>query len=172
MSGSPTGMMSNMSLVPMSPGDETFAFPDHPSAPRPASLQASHASNTSQTGQSYNEPFGQMSASSRSIYESQNAQERAPGKAKPAPRFSLFAPNQHHTQSNDQDGADDNERENHDRDNGDGDGDETVHYPTRVSSAERDDKLRESLYELRQMNEVFDGFLGALESARGHNQVS
>jgi hypothetical protein len=35
-----------------------------------------------------------------------------------------------------------------------------------------DDKLRESLYELRQMNEVFDGFLIALEAARGHNEVS
>lgn len=39
------------------------------------------------------------------------------------------------------------------------------------SSAERDDKLRESLYELRRMNDVFEGFLSALEAARGHNQV-
>ncbi|ORX33513.1 DASH complex subunit Duo1-domain-containing protein [Kockovaella imperatae] len=36
-------------------------------------------------------------------------------------------------------------------------------------SSSRDDVLRESLYELKQMNEVFDGFLGALEAARGHN---
>ena len=41
----------------------------------------------------------------------------------------------------------------------------------RRSSAGRDVKLRESLYELRKMNEVFDGFLGASEAARGHNLV-
>ncbi|WVF70123.1 hypothetical protein IAT40_004911 [Kwoniella sp. CBS 6097] len=34
----------------------------------------------------------------------------------------------------------------------------------------RENKLRESLYELRRMNEVFDGFLGALEGVRGHNE--
>lgn len=39
------------------------------------------------------------------------------------------------------------------------------------SSAERDAKLRESLYELRKMNDVFEEFLSALEAARGHNQV-
>lgn len=39
------------------------------------------------------------------------------------------------------------------------------------SKAQREDKLRESLYELRGMNEVFEGFLAALESARGHNEV-
>ncbi|KAK8846695.1 hypothetical protein IAR55_005782 [Kwoniella newhampshirensis] len=38
------------------------------------------------------------------------------------------------------------------------------------SSAEREGKLRESLYELRKMNEVFESFLGALEGVRGHNQ--
>ena len=83
---------------------------------------------------------------------------------KKAPRFSLFAPNQHNAADNNQ-GEDAG-------DAADGEGDETVHYAKRESNAEREDKLRESLYELRQMNEVFDGFLGALESARGHNQVS
>ncbi|WVR04377.1 hypothetical protein IAU60_001379 [Kwoniella sp. DSM 27419] len=38
------------------------------------------------------------------------------------------------------------------------------------TSAERETKLRESLYGLRKMNEVFEGFLGALEGVRGHNQ--
>ncbi len=37
--------------------------------------------------------------------------------------------------------------------------------------AQSEDKLRESLYELREMNEVFEGFLGALEAAKGHNEV-
>lgn len=56
----------------------------------------------------------------------------------------------------------------------DGGEDETVHQNKgipRISNAERDEKLRESLYELREMNNIFEGFLGALEDARGHNQV-
>ena len=89
---------------------------------------------------------------------------------KAAPRFSLFAPNQHHDLSHQNDEQE--EQRDGEEQNEEGEGDETVHYPTRVSNAEREDKLRESLYELRQMNEVFDGFLGALESARGHNEVS
>ncbi|ORY25343.1 DASH complex subunit Duo1-domain-containing protein [Naematelia encephala] len=52
--------------------------------------------------------------------------------------------------------------------------DHTIHPSTTamstVTRAQRDDKLRESLYELRGMNEVFEGFLSALEAARGHNQ--
>ena len=53
-------------------------------------------------------------------------------------------------------------------------GEEMVHVPrgpSAQSSVERDEKLRESLYELRKMNEVFDGFLEALKAARGHNEV-
>ena len=55
--------------------------------------------------------------------------------------------------------------------------DHTIHAPRRSISnwnrpAQSDDKLRESLYELREMNEVFDGFLTALEAARGHNEVN
>jgi hypothetical protein len=55
--------------------------------------------------------------------------------------------------------------------------DQTIHAtagPSRQSpsvSIDRDDRLRESLYELRRMNEVFEGFLGALEASRGHNEV-
>lgn len=33
-------------------------------------------------------------------------------------------------------------------------------------------KLRESLYELRKFNEVFEGFIGSLEGVKGHNEVS
>ena len=46
-----------------------------------------------------------------------------------------------------------------------------VRRSSRMGNAERDERLRESLYELREMNKVFDGFLGALEAARGHNLV-
>jgi hypothetical protein len=68
----------------------------------------------------------------------------------------------------------------HDAEEGEEGEDQTIHAgaessraATRpVSTGERDDKLRESLYELRRMNEVFEGFLGALEAARGHNEVS
>ena len=40
-----------------------------------------------------------------------------------------------------------------------------------LRGAEREEKLREGLYELRRMNEVFDSFLSSLEAARGHNEV-
>lgn len=50
--------------------------------------------------------------------------------------------------------------------------DETIHPKSQQTKYERDDKLRESLYELRQMNQVFDGFLTSLEAARDHNEVS
>ena len=36
----------------------------------------------------------------------------------------------------------------------------------------RDERLKDSLYELRGMNDTFEIFLQALESARGHNEVS
>ncbi|WVW78812.1 hypothetical protein I302_100774 [Kwoniella bestiolae CBS 10118] len=39
-----------------------------------------------------------------------------------------------------------------------------------VDDHTREDRLRSSLYELRKMNEVFEGVLGALEGVRGHNQ--
>lgn len=38
--------------------------------------------------------------------------------------------------------------------------------------ARRDERLKDSLYELRGMNDTFEVFLNALESARGHNEVS
>lgn len=39
------------------------------------------------------------------------------------------------------------------------------------SSADRDRKLQATLFELRKMNEVFEGFMGALEGAKEHNEV-
>jgi hypothetical protein len=148
-----------MSLVPMSPGDgdETFAYPDRPVA-RSTSSSHSHPSRHD------DEMPGQGASSSTSTRFMEASQNGGQGKTKAAPRFSLFAPNQHHV-SSDKDDEKHEYGERHDQ-GVEGDGDETVHYPTRVSNAEREDKLRE------QMNEVFDGFLGALESARGHNQVS
>lgn len=119
------------------------------------------------------------------------------GGATSKPRFSLFAPprppsaeppaEDHSGGSADggeQDGEgerDDEEgQEDEDEEAGEEGEDQTIHAgagPSRaaarpVSTGERDDKLRESLYELRRMNEVFEGFLGALEAARGHNEVS
>lgn len=51
------------------------------------------------------------------------------------------------------------------------DGVEEEEVEPEETPAQREQKLRESLYELKQMNEVFEGFLGALESAKGHNEV-
>ena len=97
------------------------------------------------------------------------------------PRFSLFAPSQEPTREElprhpQQRGEDGNGAA--DRDAGEDEDEETEEVeqsarPGRLErSTQREDKLRESLYELRQMNEVFDMFLHALEAARGHNQVS
>lgn len=44
-------------------------------------------------------------------------------------------------------------------------------HASRVEDKDRDEQLRASLFELRNMNDVFDGFLEALESAKGHNEV-
>ncbi|WWD22005.1 hypothetical protein CI109_106493 [Kwoniella shandongensis] len=111
------------------------------------------------------------------------------GGAAHKPRFSLFAaPRPPSAEENDHDDVHEGEEE-----------DQTIHGSTsastsqhstttrtddrvdgsqqresqsrpKQSSEERDGKLRESLYELRKMNEVFESFLGALEGVRGHNQ--
>jgi hypothetical protein len=112
------------------------------------------------------------------------------GKVKAKPRFSLFAAPQ--AEFHESAGEDEGDEEDVEQEEGlkrsaqsgsgvenDDEEDQTIHgippqydAPLRQpSSAEREEKLRESLYELRQMNDVFEGFLGALEAARGHNEV-
>jgi len=59
----------------------------------------------------------------------------------------------------------------------DGEGDRTVtieqeEEQTAAGRAAREERLKDSLYELRGINDTFEMFLGALESARGHNEVS
>jgi len=107
-------------------------------------------------------------------------------KAQPAkPRFSLFAAPQAITNGNGSNHAVDKDREDeedeesmHEGEEGEVDeegDDQTIHAQRpviRPRPAQSEDKLRESLYELQEMNEVFEGFLGALEAARGHNEVS
>ena len=70
-----------------------------------------------------------------------------------------------------EDGAGSDDEEAEDGEEGNGEEDYTIHARPKMTAEERDDNLRQSLYELRNMNEVFDGFLDALESARGHNEV-
>ena len=58
----------------------------------------------------------------------------------------------------------------------DGEGDRTVtieqeEEQTAAGRAAREERLKDSLYELRGINDTFEMFLGALESARGHNEV-
>lgn len=109
--------------------------------------------------------------------------------SKPKPRFSLFAaPRAPPAEDR---GVGDGEDEDEDEGDvtmhagnrgadGEGEGedgeDQTIHAGLGrsggQSAVDREDKLRESLYELRSMNEVFDGFLNALEAAKGHNEVS
>ena len=60
---------------------------------------------------------------------------------------------------------------------GEGEGDRTItidqeqEEETAVGRAAREERLKDSLYELRGINDTFEMFLGALESARGHNEV-
>jgi hypothetical protein len=190
MSGSPTGLMAQMSLEPMSPGD-SFMF-DHPPTTRPnASLGGSHSalgpssslshhssSLTSSSASSFQRSAS--ASSSRQLLDEEAAWDETPQPRRTAPRFSLFAPGAHsqpahssRAASADNDGPlEEEEGEDEVQEGADDNDDVTIHQRPRVADAERDDKLRESLYELRQMNEVFDGFLIALEAARGHNEVS
>ncbi|KIR26536.1 hypothetical protein I309_04503 [Cryptococcus deuterogattii LA55] len=43
---------------------------------------------------------------------------------------------------------------------------------SRQHDCDGEKKLRESLYELRKFNEVFEGFIGSLEGVKGHNEAS
>ncbi|OCF33896.1 hypothetical protein I316_04238 [Kwoniella heveanensis BCC8398] len=92
------------------------------------------------------------------------------------PRFSLFAPPrppsaepeadvQAQVRDHDQEQDNDDNEQQHDHE-----ANENNRGSSTAAREARDDKLRESLYELRRMNEVFDGFLGALEGVRGHNE--
>lgn len=127
-------------------------------------------------------PPRQESTSLTSSQQVGDDDESTPQKSKPIgmskPRFSLFAqprpPSAEIPDEPDQDA--DAEEEEEGREPGEGGDDQTIQPgSSRISattSEARDQKLRESLYELRQMNEVFEGFLGALEASRGHNEVS
>jgi len=164
VSSSPTGLMANMTLEPMSPGD-SFMFSHQPSTSRLDTAQSSQTSHSA-------------SFSARASTSAAPAPQAKSGKA---PRFSLFAPNQGpSSRTNDHADIEDEARSDFGEISEEGEDvavDETIHADNEQatdraeSSAARDDKLRESLYELRQMNEVFDGFLGALEAAKGHNEV-
>jgi hypothetical protein len=75
-------------------------------------------------------------------------------------------------------GEEEKEKEEEEEDEGDGDRTITIEQEqeqeeqTAAGRAAREEKLKDSLYELRGMNDTFEMFLGALESARGHNEVS
>ncbi|OXG27813.1 hypothetical protein C367_02490 [Cryptococcus neoformans Ze90-1] len=110
------------------------------------------------------------------------------------PRFSLFAPSRQAYEDDDRQSVMEEEGDKRtsaieDRDDvtisnegyrreegGDTEGEEEdeervrpqEHSRQRDSDGEK--KLRESLYELRKFNEVFEGFIGSLEGVKGHNE--
>lgn len=112
------------------------------------------------------------------------------------PRFSLFAPSRQAYEDDDRQSVMEEEDDKRtsaieDRDDvtisnegygreegGDTEGEEEDEERVRPQehSRQRDSdgetKLRESLYELRKFNEVFEGFIGSLEGVKGHNEVS
>jgi hypothetical protein len=112
--------------------------------------------------------------------EGEEEQEVTPvkSKGKERARFSLFPtreaqPPQYSEQGEGQEEEGQGEEEEEVRGE-----DETIHPSSSHrgrgdgdTDTDKDEKLRESLYELQQMNDVFEGFLGALEAARGHNEV-
>ena len=154
--------------------------PDVTASPTGLMADLSLASSTFSPGETYHHASSSRSHShSRSSPSSDEDTPQKPRRsaAKAKPRFSLFATSQPHSSDEEEEPQppeiereDENER---DELAGEGEGVEehTIHARPVQTSAEREDKLRESLYELRGMNEVFDGFLGALEAARGHNEV-
>ncbi|CAD6582105.1 MAG: hypothetical protein TREMPRED_003173 [Tremellales sp. Tagirdzhanova-0007] len=186
---SPSGLMADLFLASShhSPDDDlAFPSPSHPYS------SDSHASSS----HSHSRPSGRPA--NAPVMDDQTP--RKPRKTHAGkPRFSLFAapqsqPNGPAHIADDEEEEEEEEgvgmedavgRQEDDGGGGgeDGDGgddgeegeDHTIHAPRRSISnwnrpAQSDDKLRESLYELREMNEVFDGFLTALEAARGHNE--
>lgn len=105
---------------------------------------------------------------------------------KPKPRFSLFAP-QSSTQKSSliksttssgtlEEDEEEVVEEKAGKEEVEGEGDQTIiagqGEPIEENRGARDERLRESLYELRNINDTFEMFLGALESARGHNEVN
>ncbi|WRT65079.1 uncharacterized protein IL334_002021 [Kwoniella shivajii] len=105
---------------------------------------------------------------------------------KPKPRFSLFAAPRPPSSEDIHDQREDGHE--HDQEGDEEGDDQTIHGTSgqmieqeeasgsgsgmrqRQTTVEKEDKLRSSLYELRKMNEVFEGVIGALEGVRGHNQ--
>ncbi|RSH90191.1 hypothetical protein EHS25_001525 [Saitozyma podzolica] len=179
--GSPSALMGDLSLA-----DDSFALPD-----RPAHASASASGNRNAFAGSQPPTTSHSRTIDGSSLRHSHSQPPATGagngNARTKPRFSLFAPQSGgsavstgHAQLE----LDDLQGDPEDPGRGDeghfgseeAEGievveDETIHSSRPVqSSEEREDRLRESLYELRQMNEVFDGFLSALEAARGHNE--
>ncbi|WVQ91724.1 hypothetical protein IAS59_005527 [Cryptococcus gattii] len=110
------------------------------------------------------------------------------------PRFSLFAPSRQAYEDDDRRSIteeEDDERTSSIRNRGDvsipnevyereeggdikGEGEDEERVRPQEHSRQHDSdgekKLRESLYELRKFNEVFEGFIGSLEGVKGHNE--
>ncbi|KAL7423298.1 hypothetical protein Q5752_002599 [Cryptotrichosporon argae] len=164
---SPT-RLADLSLADVSLADLS---PDRSVRPAPAPLASSTLSSVSASA----EPSS-AAGPRRPRFADSPPRTSAVGtldRAKAKPRFSLFAAGAGgsragatHEPEHEPVGEDEDEGE-HEQEE-EQEGDVTVQYEP--SSAEREDRLRESLYELRSINDVFDGFLGALEATRGHNE--
>lgn len=155
MTSSPTNLMANlstMSLEPMSPSD---------------SFSLARSSSTHDRA-----PLASSSSSSSSHAASDQSQQDTPQPRRTKPRFSLF-PNKHNSQptTSGKDQSVEGREETGEDQSSTPVGPVGPVTISAQSKTARDDKLRESLYELRQMNDVFEGFLTALESAKGHNEV-
>jgi hypothetical protein len=130
--------------------------------------------------------FGTGSETSRHAAATSNINTKGPVKQ---PRFSLFAPSSsqsERTKPNSQSSGlarrqalteeDEEEHIDEEAEEGEGgEGDRTItieqEEETATGRAAREERLKDSLYELRSINDTFEIFLGALESARGHNEV-
>lgn len=121
-------------------------------------------------------------ASSSSIASASSSRSTS----QPGPRFSLFGPKQSQSLQASASGSSRSTREEQeavveddedvvDQGEEEEEGDRTVtieqEEQTPASRAAREERLKDSLYELRGINDTFEIFLDALESARGHNEV-
>ncbi|GFZ49085.1 hypothetical protein JCM24511_06835 [Saitozyma sp. JCM 24511] len=181
--GSPSALMGDLSLA-----DDSFALPDRPAHPSASASGNPNALAGSQPPTASHSRTIDGSSLGHSISQAPaTGTGKEQGNARAKPRFSLFAPQSGgsavstgHAQRELDDLEDDPEDPGRGEERHFGSEEaegieaaegETIHSSRPAQSLEeREDRLRESLYELRQMNEVFDGFLSALLAARGHNE--
>jgi hypothetical protein len=177
-------------------GDMSLLPPDspEPSSIRPPPSQLSRGTGTgSGMGSLFNRPrptrqIEETPESKRTISGGSTSSNASASSSRSisqsGPRFSLFAPKSSQSSNYGSFGTkrqesgtgvrgEEEEIELEEEEEEEGDRTVTIEQEdqTPASRAAREERLKDSLYELRSINDTFEIFLDALESARGHNVV-